>query len=353
MQAMGNEVYVFDFLRHSEKGLVSSRIQGIKADADRLPERISGIKIRPMMRHDRLQYILGAYHLKRYAESLGADIVLALSGGGYSLQAYLSGFRPFASYVIGSDVLLANGMGKRMNRVVLQAASVVFANGGYLTAKAQEQAPGAALVKLLIGIDLSLFGLNDRNPHPVQMVCTRGFEEIYNNEAIIHALSMLPEDAPEFRFVFVSGGERLDSCIQLAQRVLPPGVRRNVVFLRGTDRNRLLEELHRSHIIVSMARSDGTATSLLEGMACGLYPVLSDIPQNQEWVEPEQGNGILVPVDDHQALATALLSAIEAVKHGKEYMHANRALVEKYADGNRNRQEMMKWLEKAVIREGA
>lgn len=355
LRAMGSDVFVFDFARRSERGLVSSQIDGIQADADGFRRRLAGLKLMPAISRDRFQYLLRAYQLRRYARSVEADMVLAFSAAGYSFMAYVSGFRPFAAYAIGSDVLLADRVERWRNRRVLHAAAVVFVNGGYLAGQTREQAPRANVVPLLMGIDLGAFRLADLAARPIQMICTRGFEDIYNNEAIIQALARLPPNAPDFRLVFVSGGERLASCIELADRVLPASVRRRVVFLGGVAKSALLEELHRSHILVSMSRSDGTATSLLEGLACGLYPVLSDIPQNREWIDPARGNGELVQLGDEGALASALTRAIGSVSHGPSHAHVefNRRQVETRADAVGNRALLLDHLKKAVRTQGA
>ncbi len=40
----------------------------------------------------------------------------------------------------------------------------------------------------------------------------------------------------------------------------------------------------RAHVYVSLAESDGTSLGLLEALALGAVPVLSDIPANRPWV---------------------------------------------------------------------
>jgi glycosyltransferase involved in cell wall biosynthesis len=70
-----------------------------------------------------------------------------------------------------------------------------------------------------------------------------------------------------------------------------------------------LRELLAAHTdYVSVSRSDSTSQSLLEGMAAGLLPVVSDIPGNREWVMHRE-SGLLVPTGDAEALAAALLEA--------------------------------------------
>ena len=155
----------------------------------------------------------------------------------------------------------------------------------------------------LLGIDTDRFTPGVALETPIQLVCTRGFTPVYNNEYLIQAMALLPADLPEFTFTFVSGGPQLDAARALAESVLPTTIRARVVFLGGVTGERLLELLQSAHIYASVSRSDGTSTSLLEALACGLYPILSDIPQNREWVSAELQNGNLVPLEQPEVLA--------------------------------------------------
>jgi glycosyltransferase involved in cell wall biosynthesis len=70
----------------------------------------------------------------------------------------------------------------------------------------------------------------------------------------------------------------------------------------------------RCALFVSVPESDGTSVSLLEAMAAGCLPILSDLPANREWVEDGR-NGLLV--DDLANLGTALLRAMEWWQSGR------------------------------------
>ncbi|MGH7744441.1 MAG: glycosyltransferase, partial [Candidatus Dormibacteria bacterium] len=78
------------------------------------------------------------------------------------------------------------------------------------------------------------------------------------------------------------------------------------------------------------------SSSLLEGLACGLFPVLSDIPANREWIFPGAQNGLLVPLDNHKALASALAQAIQNEALRVSAQSFNRKLVVDRADDRKN-----------------
>ena len=66
----------------------------------------------------------------------------------------------------------------------------------------------------------------------------------------------------------------------------------------------------RSRVAVSPSIHDGTPNTLLEAMACGCVPVAGDIESLHEWITPGI-NGLLVDPSDPQALAEAILVALE------------------------------------------
>ncbi|MCK5527270.1 MAG: glycosyltransferase, partial [Candidatus Latescibacteria bacterium] len=47
------------------------------------------------------------------------------------------------------------------------------------------------------------------------------------------------------------------------------------------------------------------------GMACGCFPVVTDIPANRAWIQDGE-NGFLVPTDDPKFLADRISSAINS-----------------------------------------
>jgi glycosyltransferase involved in cell wall biosynthesis len=87
-----------------------------------------------------------------------------------------------------------------------------------------------------------------------------------------------------------------------------------------------LRELLRGHeVYVSLSRSDSTSQSLLEAMAAGLLPVVTDIEGNREWVV-HRDCGLLVPTGDPEALAAALAEAAGEPSVAAAMAHEARAV---------------------------
>jgi glycosyltransferase involved in cell wall biosynthesis len=65
-----------------------------------------------------------------------------------------------------------------------------------------------------------------------------------------------------------------------------------------------------AQMIVSPSIHDGTPNSLLEGMACGCFPIAGDLESIREWIIPNE-NGLLFDSTDHQSIANSIVQAIE------------------------------------------
>ncbi|MGH7784103.1 MAG: glycosyltransferase, partial [Candidatus Binatia bacterium] len=89
-----------------------------------------------------------------------------------------------------------------------------------------------------------------------------------------------------------------------------------------------MRDLYRmSTVTVSVPFSDGTPMSVLEAMACGSVPVVSDLPSLREWVR-DGWNGYLVPPTDTDCLAERIIHVFEHPEIAAEYTIRNRKIVE-------------------------
>jgi glycosyltransferase involved in cell wall biosynthesis len=63
-------------------------------------------------------------------------------------------------------------------------------------------------------------------------------------------------------------------------------------------------------MVVSPNIHDGTPNSLLEGIACGCFPIAGDLESIREWITHGK-NGLLVDPNNAQSIADAILIALE------------------------------------------
>jgi L-malate glycosyltransferase len=349
LSRFGHTVHVVDFVeKHSSDAYLYMQDHCRPAAVEAFMKSMASVHELNWWGPRRARYVLSAGALRRIANDCQADVVLSLYCGGMALMAHLSGFRPHATYAVGSDVLKIRGLTRWVSRRVLSAADAVFCNGRYLAEQTRRLAPRANVVPLLLGVDATVFTPGSPPALPVHIVCTRGFLPYYNNRYLVEGLAALPEGLPDFRVTFVSPGPTLPYVRSLADKMLSPDMRRRVEFLGGVFRAQLPSLLQSSHVYVSLARSDGTSTAVLEALASGLYPVLSDIPQNREWIDQASPNGLLVPLDQPQKLADALAFAIRREDLRAQVVLRNRQMVLDRADSSQTMKTLSSMLEDIV-----
>ena len=350
LAASGLEVLVLDLQAREKGGYLPHDSEMHQAGIADLRGSVAGIHTLHSRFHGPLRFASGARQLRQVLKAWRADALLTLYGGGYSTTALLSGFRPYTVFLVGSDVHLLGYGGKLVTRLALRRASDILANGKSLAAAAQRKLTNRPVTSLYIGVDTAKFSPKSRSSTPLRIVCTRGFEAIYNNMYLIEALGLLPVTSREIEVVFVSSGSQLEEAKSRAATLLGNRDNLRVRFLGGADESTVVNTLRDAHIYVSTSRSDGTSISLMEALACGVFPVLSDIPANAEWIDRAVENGLLVPLDDPPSLASALTRAIDDEGLRSRAEAYNRAQILRRADANTMALELRSRLEQVSHR---
>ena len=140
-------------------------------------------------------------------------------------------------------------------------------------------------------------------PQP-QIVCVGrlGYEK--GHDVLLRAFASIAPTCPEWKLVIVGDGperqtlEALTAELGLDERVVLPG------WLYAPE-----NALATASLYVMASRYEGFSNALLEAMSMGL-PVISTACGGSEELIAEGSNGLLVPVDDSQALGNAMLTLI-------------------------------------------
>lgn len=330
----GHEIHAIDLERSDDsRGYLAAIEQHQEGALAAFRTQVASVTLLPGGSRTIRGYLAAIPMARKRIRALGLDVLLALYGGGYGLLAWASGVRPYGVYVVGTDVLGAGAARRFAVRHVLEDADCVFSNGQYLAARARALAPRARVMPLYIGVDPRRFDGNAGLARGPTVLCTRGFMPVYDNGTVVRALPLVLERVPSARLIFASGGPLLEQTRDLAGQL---GCSSEVEFCGGVSDARMVELLGTCSVYVSMARSDGTSIALLEAMCAGVYPILSDIPQNREWLVDALDNITLVPVGDAAALADGIVRALQAAKLRDDAAKLNGELVRSRADLRRN-----------------
>ncbi len=104
----------------------------------------------------------------------------------------------------------------------------------------------------------------------------------------------------------------------------------------------------RAQLVVSPAIHDGTPNSLIEGMACGCFPVAGDLESIREWITNGQ-NGLLVNPNDPQSIADAILLGLEREDLRRNAAGLNAKIISAKAEYVGNMEKVRKFYELSII----
>ncbi len=108
-------------------------------------------------------------------------------------------------------------------------------------------------------------------------------------------------------------------------------IEKRVMLLPDLPQRQLWALFRKSEISVSVSEHDGTPNSLLEAMTAGCLPVVGDLESLREWITPGV-NGLLVPPDDEQLLADAIILGLEHPELVEKAKKINLELVKERAN---------------------
>jgi len=299
---------------------------------------LPGLEAKPLPRAPLpgfLRYPLALPALRRALERFSPDLVDAHYVPNYGLLGALLGGRPLSVTAWGSDLLVLGRRGplqRARARFVLRHADLVLADAANLAGAAR--ALGAAPEKVYVipwGVDLGLFRPAAERERGL-IVSARMHEPVYDLETILQAVKPVLERDPRAHLV-VTGDGSLRAGLERQAAALLPGGRWRFAGCLAPDE--LAALLARADVYLSASRSDSTSVSLLEAMAAGAVPVVSDIEGNREWVAEDDG-ARLFPCGDAAALAIALEHALGDAEWAGVARARNRRVVEERADRELN-----------------
>jgi len=282
-----------------------------------------------------LRYPLAAPALRRALAEFAPDLVDAQYVPNYGLLGALTGLRPLVVTAWGSDLLVAGGRDpfrRARSRFVLERADLVLTDAENLARAARSLGAAPDRVHAISwGIDLTRFAPSAAR-EPGLLLSARMHEPVYDLATLIAGVAPYLARRPEARLVVAGDGSLRGAHEALAARRLPAGRWQFVGMQRPEE---LAGWLARAELYLSASRSDSTSVSLLEAMAAGALPVVSDIEGNREWVGEGEG-ARLFPVGDPAGLTRALERAGEPSGWAERARDRNRRVVEERGDQHRN-----------------
>jgi glycosyltransferase involved in cell wall biosynthesis len=265
-----------------------------------------------------------ALGLKKVIRDFQPELIQAGPVQRSAFLAALVGFHPLVTMSWGYDLLVDAHKNSRWawaTRFTLKRSDVLL--GDCDTIRDLAVGFGMSQDRIITfpwGIDIGKFTpAQDKVTSPIRqrlgwgaeafvLLSTRGWSEIYGVEDLAHAFVELVQRYPQMRLLMLGNGPLAASI----HRIFNRGRVLEAVHFPGRIPQEKLPDYYRAaDVYISTSHSDGTSISLLESLACGTPVVLTDIPGNQEWINPPGAVGWLFRDGDIQALVERLSQAYE------------------------------------------
>jgi len=280
-------------------------------------------KLPLMNRKNFLQrFVPNSLKLARILREVDPDLVHLHAQHHYSPGVFLGGF-PFILTSWGKEVLelpgadparvfFARFAGNRAHMITVDAECLkeIWASMAI---------PENKLTVIPFGVDTKRFNPNvdgkgirkklGFEEEDVVITSTRPYykESHYNISCLLKAIPLVVEKHENAKFLIKGAGPLEEYLKRLVHRL---NVSSKVCFVGIVGQCEIPKYLAAADIYVSTCIIDSTSVSLLEAMACGLAPTVTDVPGNREWIV-NNNNGFLFPPRSYATLAKKLVQLIE------------------------------------------
>lgn len=291
--------------------------------------------ISPKTKLPSLKYLLALPELKNQIEKINPDLINAHFLPNYGFMGALSKSKPLVVSTWGSDVLISPKKSifhKWRTKYVLSRADLVTCDGMNLVNELIKL--GLEKEKIVfapMGVEQKLSKQREdsiQNKEEIILLCLRSLEPVYDLSTLLKAMSLiLKRTNKKIKLWIVGEGSEKKRLVELCAKL---NLEKNVEFKGRIPREELETCLHKADIYISTSLSDSTSVSLLEAMASGLVPVVSDISGNREWIKDGE-NGFFFPAGDFQTLAQKIVWVINDFKNIVKLREENLKLIQEKA----------------------
>ncbi len=196
------------------------------------------------------------------------------------------------------------------------------------------------------GLDLKQFHPESRMvglQTPLRIAVVKNLVDVSRLDTLLQSLAILQQQGVA---VELCGTGKLEATLKEQAQSL--GVDTVVEFKGRINNTEIPQLLRRCDLYVSCNRSEGTSLAMMEAMACGAIPLVTDIPAYREWVE-HGVNGFCFAVGNAKQLAELVTKVSKTDTNTLEKIrHHNYQLAKREFDWDKNFAKLTRVYEQLV-----
>lgn len=311
-----------------------------------------------------IKLFVNVIHINFLIKKINPDIFHAHFTLFYGFYGVLTP-RPLILSVWGSDILKLpkeSMISKYIVNYTLKKADKITTTAEFMKSylinefKVQEE----KVIRIPWGININIFNkrytkkerelkeylkIKDNN---TVVISNRVLFPYYNIDKIIKAIPHVLKSNSNTIFVFIRGYVTSEFEDKMKLKAEKLGVTKNIRFIsRNLTPEEMAIHLNISDIFISIPKTDQFGGSIMEGMACGLIPIVSNIKVYYQYLSDI--NALFVDPDDHIDLAEKIIHCIENPNIKVKFYKINRRIIEENESWDINAQKMMNLYEEFTL----
>lgn len=192
----------------------------------------------------------------------------------------------------GSDILVTpfeSIIKKRITQYTLKKAYLITSDSHFMSDKIKLLFSNANISTFPFGIEkMPECSFEDKNPK--LFFSNRALTPNYRIDLVLELFSEIYKIILDAKLIIANEGNEKEKLLKKAAEL---NIYDNIEWVGFIDTEKQAEIYKKATYFFSLPVSDATSVSLLEAMAYGCLPILSNIPANLEWVKHLK-NGIIV-----------------------------------------------------------
>ncbi|CAM4151356.1 glycosyltransferase [Roseateles saccharophilus] len=232
---------------------------------------------------------------------------------GWRLRAQIAGS------AWGSDILVTPHRGaswRWLTSKVLRSCAITTSDSAHMAERMRELGAGEVMT---FPFGLEAMPRQNAKKQPWLCFANRGLETIYRPQLVIDAFARIAAAQPEARLVVANDGSLRQA---LQADVAARGLADRVSFVGRLDASAQAAHYARSTWFLSLPQSDSVSVSVLEAMAHGCVPLLSELPANRELIG-DSARGLIVGSLDDLPARMALLDTAALARTNRDWVAVN------------------------------
>ena len=326
--------YFANVLKHDTYLLSFSKCETIISN-------VNMIHIKSIFKKYKLKYIFSIKKVRKIVKNIKPDLLIGYRPPSYGFLAACTGFHPLVIALQGQHQVYPPD-----SIIKIIFAKYAFQKADLINSWAEHMS--SDLIRFKVnpkklrtyprGVLIPENSFNKKRVcnNDFTLLSTRGLNPGYNHEQIILSLPSVIKYVEKVRYLIAGDGKEKKKLKTLVQDL---GIEKHVKFLGNIQYKEIINLLKITDVMISAVPTDGVSSSLLEAMAYGAFPIVTDNIANRLWIEDGE-NGILFPLGNIEILANKIIQAYQMPELRENARHINLDIIRERADWNNNMKKM-------------